>query len=166
MQACLSSHLYLVWTSNDTLIKTLNSTFLQSRMNSIFMLGLNFVIVSMIMTRITSDSQAEELLERCTRFKVSTDLSTFLSSVNKTLEEMRKQLSNAHFVTAYEIDVFGMAQCRNYLSTVDCLACFDAGVTRIRRKCDATMDGAHFIYQGCFLRSFICFSFSISLITS
>ncbi|WOH11005.1 hypothetical protein DCAR_0830482 [Daucus carota subsp. sativus] len=121
-------------------------------MNSIFMLGLNFVIVSMIMTRITSDSQAEELLERCTRFKVSTDLSTFLSSVNKTLEEMRKQLSNAHFATAYEIDVFGMAQCRNYLSTVDCLACFDAGVTQIRRKCDATMDGAHFIYQGCFLR--------------
>ncbi|KAL8102257.1 hypothetical protein AgCh_026946 [Apium graveolens] len=121
-------------------------------MKSKIMFGYTFVIVSMIMKGIAADSQGEELLERCTTFKVSVDLSTFLSSVNKTLGNMRKQLSNAHFATAYETDVFGMAQCRNYLSTVDCLACFDAGVTEIRRECDPTMDGAHFIYQGCFLR--------------
>ncbi|KAL8102258.1 hypothetical protein AgCh_026947 [Apium graveolens] len=104
------------------------------------------------MKGIAADTQEEELLERCTTFKVSVDLSTFLSSVNKTFGDMRKQLSSVHFATAYETNVFGMAQCRNYLSTVDCLACFDAGVTEIRRKCDPTMDGAHFIYQGCFLR--------------
>ena len=57
-------------------------------MSSTIMLGITFVIVSMIMTRIASDSQAEELLERCSRFEVTTDLSTFLSSVNKTLGEM------------------------------------------------------------------------------
>ncbi|KAK1377483.1 putative cysteine-rich receptor-like protein kinase 3-like [Heracleum sosnowskyi] len=122
------------------------------RMKSIIMVGHTFLIVSMIMKGITSDSQEEELLERCTSLKVSVDLSTFLSSVSKTFVEMRKQLSNLHFATSYETDVFGMAQCRNYLSTVDCLACYDAGVTQIRRKCDATVDGAHFIYQGCFLR--------------
>ncbi|KAK1381335.1 Cysteine-rich receptor-like protein kinase 3 [Heracleum sosnowskyi] len=122
------------------------------RMKSIIMLGYTFVIVSMIVKGIKSDSQEQELLERCTTFKVSMDLSTFLSSVNKTLGDMRKQLSNVHFATAYETNVFGMAQCRNYLSSADCLACFDSGVTEIRRKCDATMDGAHFIYQGCFLR--------------
>nr|XP_017222211.1 PREDICTED: cysteine-rich receptor-like protein kinase 2 isoform X1 [Daucus carota subsp. sativus] len=121
------------------------------RMKSSIMLGLTFVIVSSIITRITSDSQAEELLERCSRFKVTTDLSIFLGSVNKTLGDMRKQLSNAQFATTYETDVFGMAQCRNYLSTADCLACFDAGVTQIRRKCNAVVDAAHFIYQGCFL---------------
>ena len=122
-------------------------------MKSSIMLGLTFVIVSSIITRIISDSQAEELLERCSRFKVTTDLSIFLGSVNKTLGDMRKQLSNAQFATTYETDVFGMAQCRNYLSTADCLACFDAGVTQIRRKCNAVVDAAHFIYQGCFLRS-------------
>ena len=132
-------------------------------MKSTIMLGLTFVIVSMIMTRITSDSQAEELLERCSRFEVTTDLSTFLSSVNKTLGEMRKQLSNAHFATAYETDVFGMAQCRIYLSVVDCLACFDASVTQIRRECDATLDGAHFIYQGCSLRSYTLYPSSLTL---
>ncbi|XP_074339843.1 cysteine-rich receptor-like protein kinase 2 [Apium graveolens] len=121
-------------------------------MKSTIMLGHTFLIISMIMKGIAADTQEEELLERCTTFKVSVDLSTFLSSVNKTFGDMRKQLSSVHFATAYETNVFGMAQCRNYLSTVDCLACFDAGVTEIRRKCDPTMDGAHFIYQGCFLR--------------
>ncbi|WOH11048.1 hypothetical protein DCAR_0830527 [Daucus carota subsp. sativus] len=121
-------------------------------MKSIMMLGHTFVIVSVIMKGITSDSQVEELLGKCTRLKVSVDLPIFLNSVNKTFEDMREQLSNAHFATTYETDVFGMAQCRNYLSTADCLACFDAGVTDIRRKCNAAVVGTHFIYQGCFLR--------------
>ena len=123
-------------------------------MKSTMMLGHAFVIVSVIMKGITSDSQVEELLGKCTGLKVSVDLPIFLNSVNKTFEDMRKQLSNAHFVTTYETDMFGMAQCRNYLSTTDCLACFDIGVIEIRRKCNTAIVGTHFIYQGCFLRSY------------
>ncbi|KAL8102264.1 hypothetical protein AgCh_026950 [Apium graveolens] len=104
------------------------------------------------MKGIKPDTQKEELLEHCTKLKVSVDLPIFLSSVKKTFGNMREQLSKAHFATAYETDVFGMAQCRNYLSTAECLACFDAGVSQLRRKCHAAVVSAHFIYQGCFLR--------------
>ncbi|XP_063939064.1 cysteine-rich receptor-like protein kinase 42 [Daucus carota subsp. sativus] len=119
-------------------------------MKSIMILGRTLVILLVFIKGITSDSHEEELLERCSLI-VSADLS-IMNSVNKTFVDMRKQLSNAHFVTTYETNVFGMAQCRNYLSTADCLACFDAGVTQIRRKCDPAAVGIHFIYQGCFIR--------------
>ncbi|WOG82742.1 hypothetical protein DCAR_0101910 [Daucus carota subsp. sativus] len=110
-----------------------------------------FVLVFTIMQGVRSDPQAEELLRQCSNFNTTNDLSVFLSNFNKTFGDMRKQLSNAHFATAYYTDVFGMIQCRNYLSIADCLACFDAGLAQIRRDCPQA-DGAHLIYQGCFLR--------------
>ena len=110
-----------------------------------------FVLVFTIMQGVRSDPQAEELLRQCSNFNTTNDLSVFLSNFNKTFGDMRKQLSSAHFATAYYTDVFGMIQCRNYLSIADCLACFDAGLAQIRRDCPQA-DGAHLIYQGCFLR--------------
>ncbi|KAL8116962.1 cysteine-rich receptor-like protein kinase 2 [Apium graveolens] len=110
-----------------------------------------FVTVLMIMQGARSDPQAEELLRQCSNSNTTNDLSIFLSNFNKTFSDMRKQLSNGHFATAYYTDVFGLVQCRNYLSIADCVACFDAGLAQIRRDCPQA-DGAHLIYQGCFLR--------------
>ncbi|KAK1391410.1 Cold-responsive protein [Heracleum sosnowskyi] len=110
-----------------------------------------FFIVLMIMQGVRSDPQAEELLRQCSNSNTTNDLSIFFSNFNKTFGDMRKQLSNAHFATAYSTDVFGLVQCRNYLSNADCVACFDAGLTQIKHDCPQA-DGAHLIYQGCFLR--------------
>ncbi|KAL1802984.1 hypothetical protein ACET3Z_031631 [Daucus carota] len=80
-------------------------------------------------------------------------MSDFLSSFNKTFGAIRKQLSNSniHFATAVQTVVYGMVQCRNYLSSADCVACLDFAWTQIRQNC-STADGGHVIYQGCFLR--------------
>lgn len=110
-----------------------------------------FVIVLMIMQGIQSDPQAEELLRQCSNSNTTNDLSIFLNNFNKTFNGMRKQLSYGHFATAYYTDVFGLVQCRNYLSIKDCVACFEAGLEQIKRDCPQA-DGAHLIYQGCFLR--------------
>ncbi|KAI9100075.1 hypothetical protein K1719_024293 [Acacia pycnantha] len=42
--------------------------------------------------------------------------------------------------------------CRNYLSIADCLTCFDVAENKIRHNCSAASNGAHIIYDGCFLR--------------
>ncbi|KAM7464843.1 hypothetical protein LguiB_012405 [Lonicera macranthoides] len=86
----------------------------------------------------------------------STGSSMFLNNLNGTLSDLRRQLSsgNTKFATADQArntnPVYGLAQCRDYLSTVDCLACFDASV-RQSRDCSADT-GARVIYDGCFLR--------------
>nr|KYP76043.1 Cysteine-rich repeat secretory protein 55 [Cajanus cajan] len=47
--------------------------------------------------------------------------------------------------------VYGMFQCRNYLSTADCAACFAAAAAQVR-NCSTGANGARVIYDGCFLR--------------
>ncbi|KAL8133859.1 hypothetical protein AgCh_009066 [Apium graveolens] len=72
------------------------------------------------------------------------------------MSDLRGQLlnENKHFATAQQArssdPVYGMVQCRNYLSSRDCVACFDAAVSLIR-NCSAA-NGARVIYDGCFLR--------------
>ncbi|KAL8116963.1 cysteine-rich receptor-like protein kinase 2 [Apium graveolens] len=101
---------------------------------------------------VVTDPQTKILNEECSQFKTTDTLSNFNSNLNKTLGDSRNQLSgNIHFATAFSLDVFGLAQCRNYLSTADCVACFDAGVDQIKQSCPA-YDGAHIVYEGCFLR--------------
>ncbi|KAM7464837.1 hypothetical protein LguiB_012399 [Lonicera macranthoides] len=84
------------------------------------------------------------------------DLPSFFDNLNGTLSDLRRQLSsgNTKFATASQArntnPVYGLAQCRDYLSTADCLACFDASV-RQSRNCSANT-GARVIYDGCFLR--------------
>ena len=103
---------------------------------------------------VLADPQTKLLKQACSEFAIGVEMSDFLSSFNKTFGEIRKQLSNSniHFATAVQTDVYGMVQCRNYLSSADCVACLDFAWTQIRQNC-STADGGHVIYQGCFLRS-------------
>lgn len=104
-----------------------------------------------------SQPQTNMLNNGCSQYN-ATDLSSFFSNLNGTFSDLRGPLSsgNTRFATAQQArnsdPVYALAQCRDYLSTVDCLACFDASVRQIR-NCSAA-NGARVIYDGCFLRFF------------
>ncbi|XP_028782529.1 cysteine-rich receptor-like protein kinase 2 [Neltuma alba] len=77
--------------------------------------------------------------------------------LDETLQDLRAQIQNQnqHFTTAQavkaNIPIYGLFQCRNYLSIADCLACFDVAAVNIR-NCSTTAYGARLVYEGCFLR--------------
>ncbi|KAK7333064.1 hypothetical protein VNO80_29824 [Phaseolus coccineus] len=102
------------------------------------------------------DPQILLLNKGCSQYN-ATDLSNFNQNLNATLNELRVQVSNQskHFATAQEArgqdPVYALFQCRNYLSTTDCAACFHAAAAQIR-NCSAGANGARVIYDGCFLR--------------
>ncbi|XP_058098021.1 cysteine-rich receptor-like protein kinase 43 isoform X2 [Magnolia sinica] len=103
---------------------------------------------------IASDPQAKLLNKGCSSYNV-TSLSAFISNLNSTLAELRSQLnSTTRFATAQRpgtVDpVYALFQCRDYLSTADCVSCFDTAQSEIQ-KCSAA-NGARVIYDGCFLR--------------
>ncbi|PWA74285.1 hypothetical protein CTI12_AA219240 [Artemisia annua] len=83
-------------------------------------------------------------------------LSSFINNRNSTLAEIRRQLSSndGFYATAQSLtegdSVFGAAQCRNYLSTAQCVACFDAGVSELA-SC-ITGNGAYVFFDNCFVR--------------
>ncbi|KAK3004105.1 hypothetical protein RJ639_018242 [Escallonia herrerae] len=109
-----------------------------------------FVSVGPVM----SDPQTNLLNRGCSQYN-ATNLSNFFSNRNATFADLRSQLTNStYFATAQQVrtsdPVYAMAQCRNYLATADCVACFDAAVSLIR-NCSAA-NGARVIYDGCFLR--------------
>ncbi|KAK1372430.1 Cysteine-rich RLK (RECEPTOR-like protein kinase) 34 [Heracleum sosnowskyi] len=64
-------------------------------------------------------------------------------------------VDKTHFATAQQAStanpVYSLFQCRNYLSTADCVACFDKATVDIREICNLA-NGARVIYDGCFLR--------------
>ncbi|KAK4430450.1 Cysteine-rich receptor-like protein kinase [Sesamum alatum] len=103
-----------------------------------------------------SQPQTNLLNRGCSQYN-ATNIADFFRNLNATFSDLRSQLSNGggrRFATAQQErssdPVYAMAQCRNYLSEADCLACFDAAVSRIR-NCSAA-NGARVIYDGCFLR--------------
>ncbi|KAJ6315369.1 hypothetical protein OIU78_018791 [Salix suchowensis] len=104
-----------------------------------------------------SDPQANRLIHSgCSKVKVEsvTESTMYL---NATLLDLRAQLnSSKYFATAQQAGaagkVFGMVQCRKYLSTADCVACFDIAAKQIRRNCSADVTGGRIYYDGCFLR--------------
>ncbi|XP_023767473.1 cold-responsive protein kinase 1 [Lactuca sativa] len=85
-----------------------------------------------------------------------TILSNFVNNRNSTLAEIRRKLStnNVFYATAQSLSegdsVFGAAQCRNYLSAAQCVACFDAGVSQLI-SC-LTGNGAYVFLDNCFVR--------------
>ncbi|XP_038715595.1 cold-responsive protein kinase 1-like [Tripterygium wilfordii] len=90
----------------------------------------------------------------CSQYN-ATNFSIFNRNLNATFVDLRAQFtSNNYFATAQRADgtdpVYALAQCRNYLSNSDCIACFDSAAARIR-NCSAA-NGARVIYDGCFLR--------------
>ncbi|XAR73586.1 Non-specific serine/threonine protein kinase [Bertholletia excelsa] len=102
-----------------------------------------------------SDPQINLLNQGCSQYN-STNLSDFFRNLNATFADLRSHISveNKKFATAQQArtsnPVYAMAQCRNYLTTADCVACFDAAVAQIR-SCSGA-NGARIIYDGCFLR--------------
>ncbi|KAJ9702957.1 hypothetical protein PVL29_004629 [Vitis rotundifolia] len=101
-----------------------------------------------------SDPQTNLLNEGCSTYN-ATSVSNFYSNLNATLSDLKTQLNDKnHFATAERTrtgdSVYAMVQCRNYMSTKDCVACFTAAQSLIR-NCSAA-NGARVIYDGCFLR--------------
>ena len=80
----------------------------------------------------------------------------FGTNLNATFLQLRANLSEPNkFATADtkfspDSSVYAMAQCRNYLSPTDCLACFDTAVDTIKSNCSNL--GARAVFDGCFLR--------------
>ncbi|KAK2386459.1 cysteine-rich receptor protein kinase [Trifolium repens] len=102
------------------------------------------------------DSQTSILLNTgCSTYNAS-NLRSFYANINGTFLDLRNQISNQskHFATSQqaigEVIVYSMFQCRNYLSRLDCVGCFNTASTKIR-NCSAS-NGARVIYDGCFLR--------------
>ena len=97
-----------------------------------------------------------------------TSSSSLFSSLDSTISDLRSQLRNkdVYFARAHDLRsldfVYGLAQCRNYLSASQCVACFDAAVSEIR-NC-SSVAGANVFLDNCFLRwvfSFIVYLFTI-----
>ncbi|KAF9665794.1 hypothetical protein SADUNF_Sadunf16G0160700 [Salix dunnii] len=104
-----------------------------------------------------SDPQANRLIHSgCSTVKVDS-VTESTKYLNATLLDLRAQLnSSKYFATAEQEgdagQVFAMVQCRKYLSTADCVACFDIAAKQIRRNCSADVTGGRIYYDGCFLR--------------
>ncbi|KAG5529769.1 hypothetical protein RHGRI_030225 [Rhododendron griersonianum] len=111
--------------------------------------------VAMLNLSAAANPQTNLLNKGCSQYN-ATNLSNFYTNLNDTFSQLRSQLSgvNTKFTTGQQAKgsdpVYAMAQCRDYLSTTDCVACFDAAVVLIRKCTDA--NGARVIYDGCFLR--------------
>ncbi|KAI3826639.1 hypothetical protein L1987_00689 [Smallanthus sonchifolius] len=80
----------------------------------------------------------------------------FLRNLNTTFSSIRRQLStvNTYHAVAKALingeSVYGLALCREYLSTASCLACFDTAVAYM--KVCGLGNGAHIFYDDCELR--------------
>ncbi|GKV22648.1 hypothetical protein SLEP1_g32499 [Rubroshorea leprosula] len=105
-----------------------------------------------------SDPQLNLLNSGCSQYNV-TNFQDFSTNLNATFVKLREELvdgGNNYFATADQAagssPAYAMVQCRNYLSPSDCLACFDAALTRIRNCSAHAANGARVIYDGCFLR--------------
>nr|GMC96157.1 cysteine-rich receptor-like protein kinase 2 [Ipomoea batatas] len=97
-----------------------------------------------------SDPQTTLLASGCNSENFSNP-SDFLRKLNASYADLGHQLSrnNKSFATTAN-PVYAMAQCRNYLSKPDCIACIDAAMLD-SRSCFIAL-GATFIYDGCFIR--------------
>nr|GMC59727.1 cysteine-rich receptor-like protein kinase 2 [Ipomoea batatas] len=97
-----------------------------------------------------SDPQTTLLTSQCSSVNVSNP-SDFLRKVNASFADLGHQLSrsNKSFATTAN-PVYAMAQCRNYLSQADCVACIDAAALQ-SRTCLIAL-GSTVIYDGCFIR--------------
>ncbi|XP_076907366.1 cysteine-rich receptor-like protein kinase 2 [Bidens hawaiensis] len=78
----------------------------------------------------------------------------FKRNLNTTLSDLRHQLNTSGFAASRTLlngeSVWGLAWCRGYLSTPDCLSCFDYAVDQL--KVCGLGNGAHAIYSDCDLR--------------
>ncbi|CAI9272118.1 unnamed protein product [Lactuca saligna] len=80
----------------------------------------------------------------------------FYQNLNTTLSSLRRQLSvnRVRYAVARTLlngeSVWGLASCRGYVSTTDCVACYDYAVSQLR-VCGRG-NGAHAFYNDCDVR--------------
>ncbi|KAL9427956.1 hypothetical protein AB3S75_030023 [Citrus x aurantiifolia] len=101
-----------------------------------------------------AEPEMELINTGCSQYNV-TNFSEFNSNLNATFKELREQLNGGKkFATAQRTrgpdQVYTMVQCRRYVSTADCAACFTSAESLIR-NCSAA-NGARVIYLACSLR--------------
>ncbi|KAJ9541149.1 hypothetical protein OSB04_027655 [Centaurea solstitialis] len=112
-----------------------------------------FLLMFFLTNPVRSQPQTNILVQSCSQ--VNTNLPNFYRNLNETLGNIRRQLSNndTYFATSEQPrnSVYVVGQCRNYMSTHDCVACFDFA-TRSIRSC-APANGARTVLDGCYLRS-------------
>ncbi|KAK1372428.1 Cysteine-rich receptor-like protein kinase 2 [Heracleum sosnowskyi] len=115
--------------------------------------------VTLVIESGMSDPQTNKISQpgrECSQFNAGNPIE-FFTNLNATLADLRRQLfvDKTHFATAQQAStanpVYSLFQCRNYLSTADCVACFDKATVDIREICNLG-NGAWVIYDGCFLR--------------
>lgn len=122
------------------------------------------LVVHQMSTKVTvvvcAGPEAKLLNKGCSQFS-ATDLTNFQENLNASFADIRTQLlannnsntNTKHFATAQHIPIYAMLQCRNYMSTKDCLACYDVAQSQIRNcTSPSNANGARVIYEGCFLR--------------
>ncbi|CAH1436883.1 unnamed protein product [Lactuca virosa] len=113
-----------------------------------------FMFMVFLTTPVTSQPQTNILITACSPAN-HTNLPNFYANLNSTFQDVRTQLSNnnTYFATAEQTRnseaVYVMGQCRNYMSTRDCVACFDFADRSIRFCAGA--NGGRVVLDGCFL---------------
>lgn len=118
-------------------------------------LGIIVVVFIMMAKQVTSQSGNTLLRKYCRSYNVMNGV-FYLSNLNTTLSSIRTQLSDPEvyyaFAQASDNDeyVYSYAMCREYLSTSQCLACFDSAVNET--KTCGIADGGNMIYDNCSIR--------------
>ncbi|KAJ9541300.1 hypothetical protein OSB04_027806 [Centaurea solstitialis] len=114
------------------------------------------VLITMGADQVTSqpsDRNSTLIRYSCSQYR-GMNTNYFLSNLNATLSDLRRQLSVTKFSAARTLfngeSVWGLAWCRAYLSIPDCLDCFDYGVAQL--KSCGLGNGAHVIYNDCDIR--------------
>ncbi|WCJ25096.1 Cysteine-rich receptor-like protein kinase 2 [Euphorbia peplus] len=94
------------------------------------------------------------LNEGCSTYHVY-NTTDFTSNLNGTFSDITNHINTGKsFATAERLSggdpVHVMLQCRDYMSTADCIACFAVASNKIRNCSSA--NGGRVLYDGCFLR--------------
>ncbi|PWA76222.1 hypothetical protein CTI12_AA086050 [Artemisia annua] len=119
------------------------------------MVLVSFVVMIFLTNPVTSQPQTNLLIRSCSTNN-ATDIQKFIGNLNETFRDVRTKLlnNNTYFTTSNQTrnsePVYVLAQCRNYMSTGDCVSCFDFADRSIR-FC-AAANGARVVLDGCFLR--------------
>ncbi|KAK1401897.1 Cysteine-rich receptor protein [Heracleum sosnowskyi] len=115
------------------------------------------VTLALVFESVMSQQQNDDPLNSgCSQYNATNTLE-FFRNLNTTLADLRRGITvnKTYFGTQQQArttnPVYTMFQCRKYLSTADCVSCFDKAAIDIRRICRLA-NGARVIYDNCFLR--------------
>ncbi|KAI3775677.1 hypothetical protein L1987_45426 [Smallanthus sonchifolius] len=114
-----------------------------------------FIVTGKQVTSQPGDKNNTQLRKYC-RLYTSLNGESYLSNLNTTFASLRRQLSSPQAYYAFTqttnngVFVYAFALCREYLSTSQCLACFDSAVNET--KSCGFADGGNVIYDDCSIR--------------